>query len=156
VPSFRTLALGAVAGIVLVAATAVGTNHIRTEVRALDDVDASLATVETVDGFAVKGKFGTTGARFFAHVRDTVPAHARIRLVLPLRDPPNPPSPRCGTPFSAPAFWWTAYNLLPRPVYCDGTPRYWVYVGVDPKTVPPPRGAKVDTYAPGFAVATLP
>ena len=58
--------------------------------------------------------------------------------------------------FRAGDFRWVSYQLLPRPVTCDPATRYWVYLGVDPATVPPPEGARLDTFAEGYAVATLP
>jgi hypothetical protein len=138
------------AAALLVLAVLVGTHDVTQRLRALDRVETN---VPTADGIPVVPALGETGTRFLAHVRRTVPARARVRLLLPVV---GAASGTCGTEFRPPLFRWVTYQLLPRPAYCDGTARYWVYVGVDPATVPPPDGATLDTFAPGYAVARLP
>jgi hypothetical protein len=142
-----------VAWAVVVVALVAAVHPLRTQLKALDAAVAGNVAAEKADGIPVKAGLGATGTKFFAWAKARVPKHAEFKMLLPVIEVPVA---RCGTAFRRGDFRWVTYQMLPRVVTCTGNPRYWVYFGVDPETTPPPPGAKLDVYAPGFAVATLP
>jgi hypothetical protein len=142
-----------VAWAVVVIALVAGLHPLRTQLKALDTAVKGNERALKVDGIPVKNGLGVTGTKFLAYAKARVPKHAEFMMLLPVIEKPVA---RCGTAFRRGDFRWVSYQMLPRVVTCTGSPHYWVYFNVDPATTPPPEGATLDVYAPGFAVATIP
>jgi hypothetical protein len=142
--------------VTLAATVLVGVGALRSELRALDRTEAPLATLRLIDGMPVTPDFDATATQFIIRVRERVPARADIRLIMP-KVPTDETNPRgCDAHVALGRYRWAMYQLLPRAVYCDRAPRYWIYLGVDPATVPPPRGSDIEEFAPGYAIAVTP
>ena len=152
-PSALRVVRAVVAYVTVLLALLAGIGPLRTQLKALDTaVDGNLKA-EKVDGIPVKTGLGTTGTKFIAYAKAKVPKHAEFQIMLPVIEKPVA---RCGTAFRRGDFRWVSYLMLPRVVSCNDTAKYWVYFNVDPATTPPPEGATIDEYAPGFAIATVP
>jgi hypothetical protein len=151
-PALR-IARVVVAYTIVVLALLASIGPLRTQLKALDTAVAGNVAAQKVDGIPVKHGLGVTGTKFLAYAKARVPKHAEFQIMLPVIEVPVA---RCGTAFRRGDFRWVTYQMLPRVETCNDTAKYWVYFGVDPATTPPPTGSKIDTYAPGFAVATLP
>jgi hypothetical protein len=100
--------------------------------------------VDTVGGVPRLGGLASSTPEFLADVRAHVPPRARIRMLV---GPGTPSAPACDP---APGqFFFLAYQVLPRAVVCDASPRWWVLYRTPGVELPPGSVVAVDL-APGL------
>ena len=86
--------------------------------------------VQVIGGTAVVSATGAAQARFLAEVRARIPEREKFRLQAGA-------GPHCGG--YQLAFFWLAYQLLPRPAVCSGDLKWWVYFRTVPRLAPGSR-----------------
>ena len=84
---------------------------------------------------------------FLDFVRATVPQHARVRIVRPVREHGHVVGESCTAGVIGPAYWWIVYALAPRASVCAPDTAWTVYFGIAP-----PPGGTVYRFADEYAV----
>lgn len=110
----------------------------------LDRRRAHGKSIEVAEGVPRLAGLAPTTPAFLADVRSRVPQRDRIRLLVTTR---GVGPARCDP---APAtFYFLSYELLPRPISCDPSPRWWVLYLARDVALPPGSRVVVDR-APGL------
>ena len=116
--------LGLVCALILVLAAV---THLPASARQLSDRRAAAQEVTAIRGIPETGGLPPATPEFLHHVRELVPDHGRIRVLVGRQRACH------GRPGQ---LYWFAYHLLPRVIVCDASARYWVLVRTGPVTVP--------------------
>jgi hypothetical protein len=93
---------------------------------------ATAQSATVIHGIPVTGGLPTGTPEFLHRVREFVPEHDKIRVLV---------GPRLACNDGPGQLFWFAYQLLPRVIVCDASTRYWVLVHTGPLALP--AGSKV-------------